>query len=269
MRNSMGWGRSAPRGTGGGRFGGRRARSKGRRSHVGVVATIALLVLAACYSATEVRTTGRSEPTPARQIVGAAHVLGGDTIEIAGERIRLHGIDAAEDGQQCGRADAGTWDCAGAATGRLSALTAGRTVTCDVVDRDRYGRTVAACRVGSIDLQEILTREGLAWAYRQYSRAYVAAEEAGRAERRGIWQGPAQPPWEWRRGQQTRVARTSSSGSAEGCRIKGNINSHGVKIYHTPASPWYEKTTVNESRGQRWFCTEAEARAAGWRSARW
>jgi endonuclease YncB( thermonuclease family) len=115
----------------------------------------------------------------------------------------MHAIETAEDGQRCGHADGGTWDCAEAATARLRAFTAGRTVTCDAVDRDRYGRTVAACRVGDTDVQELLTREGLAWAYRQYSRAYVSAEEAARAERRGIWQGPAKPPWEWRRGQPT------------------------------------------------------------------
>jgi endonuclease YncB( thermonuclease family) len=268
MWSNTGGGRSASRGAGG-RFGQRSTRPNGRRGYAGLAVIVAILVLAACYSAIEVATTGRPDPTPARQIVGAAHVLDGDTIDIAGERIRLHAIDTAEDGQRCGLADGGTWDCAEAATGRLRALTAGRTVTCDAVDRDRYGRTVAVCRVGDIDVQEVLTREGLAWAYRQYSRAYVSAEEAARAERRGIWQGPAQPPWEWRRDQQTRVATASSGAAPEGCRIKGNINSQGVKIYHTPASPWYDQTTVNESRGQRWFCSEAEAKAAGWRSARW
>jgi hypothetical protein len=101
------------------------------------------------------------------------------------------------------------------------------------------------------------------------SKLVGAAEEAARAEGIGIWQGPAEPPWEWRRRQQTRVATVASGPAPEGCNIKGNINSAGVKIYHTPASPWYKRTTVNESRGQRWFCSEAEARAAGWRAARW
>jgi endonuclease YncB( thermonuclease family) len=239
-----------------------------RRPHTGGGAIIAALFLAACYSAIEVATTG-SSTRPASQIVGIARVLDGDTIDLNGERIRLRGIDAAEDGQRCGLPGGGTWDCAGAATARLQALTAGRTTTCDPIERDRYGRIVAVCRVADTDVQEVLTREGLAWAYRQYSRSYVTAEEAARADGIGIWQGPAEPPWEWRRRQQPRVATVSSSTARDGCNIKGNINSEGVRIYHTPASPWYEKTTVNESRGQRWFCTEAEARAAGWRSARW
>jgi endonuclease YncB( thermonuclease family) len=66
----------------------------------------------------------------------------------------------------CGLAGGGTWDCAGAATDRLHALTAGHTTPGDPVERDRYGRIVAVCRVGDIDVQEVLTREGLEWAYR-------------------------------------------------------------------------------------------------------
>jgi endonuclease YncB( thermonuclease family) len=244
-------------------------RPRRRRGYAGVAVVIAVLLLAACYSAIDVSTPDRPDPTPARQIVGAARVLDGDTIEIDGKRIRLHGIDTAEDGQSCGLADGGAWDCAEAATARLRALTAGRTMTCDAVDRDRYGRIVAGCRVGDTDVQEVLTREGLAWAYRQYSRAYVPAEEAAQAERRGIWQGPATPPWEWRRGQQPRSTTASDSSAPGGCLIKGNINSQGERIYHTPASPWYALATVNERRGQRWFCSETEARAAGWRPARW
>jgi hypothetical protein len=61
------------------------------------------------------------------------------------------------------------------------------------------------------------------------------------------------------------VATVSNSTTRDGFSIRGNINSEGVRTYHTPASPRYEQTTVNKSRGQRWFCSEAEARAAGWR----
>ncbi len=48
------------------------------------------------------------------------------------------------------------------------------------------------------------------------------------------------------------------------CLIKGNI-SPGGRIYHVPGSDSYDKTRIDEARGERWFCTEAEARAAGWR----
>jgi len=53
--------------------------------------------------------------------------------------------------------------------------------------------------------------------------------------------------------------------SPEACRIKGNINLQGERIYHVPGGAWYQKTHVNIERGDRWFCTEEEARRAGWR----
>ena len=65
------------------------------------------------------------------------------------------------------------------------------------------------------------------------------------------------------------VASACPQGCTEqkpGCDIKGNINSEGVKIYHTRASSSYSRTEIDPSKGERWFCTEAEARAAGWRA---
>jgi len=53
------------------------------------------------------------------------------------------------------------------------------------------------------------------------------------------------------------------------CPIKGNISAKGEKIYHMPWSPAYAKTRINVSKGERWFCNEKEAVAAGWRGARW
>ena len=55
---------------------------------------------------------------------------------------------------------------------------------------------------------------------------------------------------------------------ASGCLIKGNINSQGDRIYHVPGSPNYDETQIDERRGERWFCTPEEARAAGWRPPR-
>jgi len=68
-------------------------------------------------------------------------------------------------------------------------------------------------------------------------------------------------------------ASTSGAGSSipaqpqpVNCLIKGNISSGG-KIYHVPGRDSYDETRIEESKGERWFCTEAEARAAGWRPA--
>ena len=53
-----------------------------------------------------------------------------------------------------------------------------------------------------------------------------------------------------------------------GCQIKGNISSKGVRIYHLQGQELYERTRISTVKGERWFCSEAEAKAAGWRRAR-
>jgi len=59
--------------------------------------------------------------------------------------------------------------------------------------------------------------------------------------------------------------------SADGqavCAIKGNISiGTGERIYHVPGQEHYDETIISPRYGERWFCTEAEARAAGWRRA--
>lgn len=56
--------------------------------------------------------------------------------------------------------------------------------------------------------------------------------------------------------------------SEEECKIKGNINSKGVKIYHMPGQQYYDETIITPSKGEKWFCTEQEAIAAGWRKSK-
>ena len=54
-----------------------------------------------------------------------------------------------------------------------------------------------------------------------------------------------------------------------GCDIKGNISyDTGERIYHVPGQEYYAETRINLLNGERWFCTEAEAQAAGWQRAR-
>jgi len=65
------------------------------------------------------------------------------------------------------------------------------------------------------------------------------------------------------------VDSVSCQTTREECRIKGNINSRGERIYHMPESPAYHATKINEDRGERWFCSADEAEAAGWRAPRW
>jgi endonuclease YncB( thermonuclease family) len=137
--------------------------------------------------------------TPAdAEIAGVASVVDADTIEIHGQRIRLHGIDAPESSQPCLDGGGRTWRCGQRAALALQDLIGRRTVTCDERDVDRYGRIVGRCLLGEVDINEWLVAQGLALAYRRYSRDYLAAEDEARAAGRGMWAGTFEPPWEWR-----------------------------------------------------------------------
>lgn len=218
----------------------------------------AFVVLAALWSSASLGTT----------VSGAARVIDGDTLEIGGTRVRLHGIDAPESAQRC-RADGRSWPCGREATRALAGHIGGRPVACDERDRDRYGRTVGVCRVEGEDVNAWMAAQGWAFAYRKYSTSYVGEETAAKAGRRGIWRGEVVAPWAWRRGERLAGESTQGArGSASGCVIKGNIGRGGTRIYHVPGGQYYGATRIDVSKGERWFCSEAEARAAGWRRSR-
>ena len=200
----------------------------------------------------------------AETVAGRVTVIDGDTIEMHGQRIRLHGIDAPESGQSCEDKNGATYRCGQTSANQMASYVRGKTVNCNVTYRDRYGRLVAACYVNGEDINERLVFEGWALAYRQYSRDYVRAETQAKRNSAGLWQGRFVEPWNWRKG--SRLAATKQEKSGD-CVIKGNISSSG-KIYHTPGSPWYSRTKINTQKGERWFCSEAEAEAAGWRAPR-
>ena len=52
-----------------------------------------------------------------------------------------------------------------------------------------------------------------------------------------------------------------------GCPIKGNISSRGERIYHVPGGAYYSRTKISPAKGERFFCSEAEAEASGWRAS--
>lgn len=107
----------------------------------------------------------------------------------------MFGIDAPERGQSCGPVACGT-----AATETLAAILVAGPVRCTRVNTDRYGRTVARCRAGRLDVNREMVRRGMAWAYRQYSEDYVPDEKAAKKVRLGIRKHRSQPAWDYRTG---------------------------------------------------------------------
>ncbi|MEX2453683.1 MAG: thermonuclease family protein [Rhodospirillaceae bacterium] len=206
--------------------------------------------------------------TAAEPIVGQASVIDGDTLDIHGARIRFHGIDAPESGQSCSAAGK-AWRCGQQAALALSDRIGKKVVSCAPKDRDRYGRVVAVCSAGGEDLNGWMVAEGWALAYRQYSSDYVSREQAASIAKLGIWRGEFVPPWDWRRGTRLSTAAASPAAETAGkCLIKGNIGKGNARIYHVPGGAFYERTRIDASKGEKLFCSEAEAQAAGWRRSK-
>lgn len=157
-----------------------------------LVAIIALTVAAHAWAGT-------------RDIVGLGYAIDGDSLEIDGTEIRLSGIDAPEIDQRC-TTPAGThWRCGLLAWRSLSTLIEGKAVICTPDGLDRFGRTLATCRVrGQPEtLNATLVRLGLARAYTAFSPAYVLQEQDARDQRAGIWIGTHVAPWDWRQQKST------------------------------------------------------------------
>lgn len=196
-------------------------------------------------------------------VSGRATIIDGDTLEISGERIRLEGIDAPEIAQTCKNAIGRDWPCGKVSAERLRELTRGVDIRCRATGKDKYGRMLAYCYRGPIDLNAELVREGLAWAFVKYSNVFEDIEKDARAQLVGVWQGEAMAPWDYRSGSW----RFAEQKAPNGCAIKGNISGRN-RIYHMPWSPWYSKVRIDLDSGERWFCSEDEASAAGWRPVR-
>ena len=182
-----------------------------------------------------------------------------------------------------GDTDAGgrTYRCGARSAEALSEwLAESSPTTCKFVERDQYGRFVGNCtRADGGSVQRWLVRNGYAMDWPHYSNGAFAKEQsAARSEKIGIWQGTVQPPWEWRAAQRGKADTSSvvspmpsvaspaaASVQSGACNIKGNISRKGVRIYHVPGQKYYVQTRISAGKGERWFCTEQEARAAGWR----
>lgn len=202
-------------------------------------------------------------PARAVEIVGTIRVIDGDTIDVGATRIRLHGIDAPERGQPCTTLTGQNWSCGDWVTRQVQDRFGGAQARCTPLEKDRYGRTVAQCMVQGQDMSQVLVREGIAFAYRRYALDYVADEAAAEVAGRGIHDFQMQSPARYRI---TRIKGRLPDDPK--CQIKGNISSSGRHIYHMPGQRFYERTGINAAKGERWFCSQAQARASGWRRSK-
>jgi endonuclease YncB( thermonuclease family) len=128
------------------------------------------------------------------QSIAQTIVTDGDTFRFTeGRIVRMFGIDAPESAQVCNG-----WPAGREATQYLQKLMANRQIVCHDKGRDRYGRWVAQCFDGEIDLGREMVREGYAWAFVRYSNTFVAEEQLARQEKLGVHAHGCRPAWEWR-----------------------------------------------------------------------
>jgi endonuclease YncB( thermonuclease family) len=201
-------------------------------------------------------------PGSAEQLFGRVRIVDGDTLEIGSDRIRLHGIDAPETGQDCVDGAGRSYRCGVVAASILSGLVGTGPVTRAGSERDRDGRLIAVCHKAGKDINAEMVRLGWARAFLHYSQDYVALESDAKTSRNGLWAGNFEAPWDFRR---AKWKFAVLGAPVPGCPIKGNISANG-RIYHAPYSRWYDRTAINLSKGERWFCSEREALDAGWRA---
>lgn len=197
-------------------------------------------------------------------------VIDGDTLEIqGGEKVRLIGINTPESG-----------DCYfNEAKNKLSDLVLNKKVELkkDISETDRYQRLLRYIYVDEIFVNDVLVSDGYANASSyppdvKFQEQFRQSEAQARSQNKGLWSTCSSPtavptPKSTNTGSEpTTGTPIQETGS---CVIKGNISySSGEKIYHTPGQRDYEKTVIDTSNGERWFCTESEAQSAGWRKAK-
>lgn len=232
----------------------------------GVIAALAVLGLGPLLSpgaetspAAGIVTSSISREPPAGGLRGTATALDGATLRIGGRLVRLDGIEPPEPAQHCVR-DSGTrWQCGLSARRALERLTRRDLVACEVKEQRDDAPARARCQTASgTDIAAELVKGGHAFAETGFFASYGAQEQEARVARKGIWAGAAQRPADYR----TARWNDASKAAPEGCPIKGQISGRN-RTYVLPWAEGYDRVKVRDGRG-RWFCSEDEARAAGW-----
>lgn len=199
------------------------------------------------------------------------NVVDGDTIDVVIDgrefRVRYIGIDTPEtvDPRR-------PVECFGReASQQNRELVEGKTIGLekDVSETDRFGRLLRYVWVNGEMVNARLVEEGYATASVfppdvRHAELFAALEADARSQGRGLWGEACATP----EASSAAGGPCDYSGTTEAV-IKGNISlSTGEKIYHVPGGEYYDQTVVDEAKGERWFCTETQAVAAGWRKSK-
>jgi endonuclease YncB( thermonuclease family) len=223
-----------------------------------------LLLLALASSAPAGQASLAVEPDQPRSGV---QVIDGDTLQIDGQTVQLYGIDAPELGQYCERGGE-LWECGVEAALFLQKTVSfeGPPVECSPWSEQPAEPTgdetaIGVCQIGPKVLGLTMVRNGYAMALPDSFPDYEDAEEEARNAKLGLWQSDFVPPWEWRGGKGT---DPRSSDWVRRCNVKGALGPAGAAIYYVPTDHDYANVTIERARGERMFCSDEEARAAGW-----
>lgn len=191
-------------------------------------------------------------------ISGRAIAVTGDMMRVNGTLVRLSGVEASEAHQPCHRANGRRWNCASAAKAGLAHLIRRRTISCTPTGQGDGGTVVAQCHTGETDIATELVRHGYVFAIRSFFGSLSGEEDAARAAKAGIWQGKILRPQAWRDQEWQDATREAP----DGCPIKGYVRASS-KLYALPWATDYDRTKVRTDKGGRWFCSEDDAKAAG------
>ena len=125
-------------------------------------------------------------------------IIDGDTIHLNGEKIRFSGIDTPEIKQTCKKNNE-VIKCGIQAKRLLVKIIGDSKVNCVREGKDRYKRTLAECFVNNLSLSSYLVKSGYAFAYRKYSKKFIADEDFARSNNLGMWSMNFDYPWDWRK----------------------------------------------------------------------
>lgn len=215
-------------------------------------------------SSPDSKAENKQEPSDNFDWYYVQRVIDGDTIELTtGETVRYIGIDTPESVHP----DKAVM-CYGLESAQINRqLIEGKNVRLqkDISEKDKYDRLLRYVYLeDGTFINLYLVQNGYATSYSyppdlKYQDLFREAELEARNTNIGLWAACLDD----------HAPTTSPQASmSDSCQIKGNISSKGEKIYHLPGQKYYNKTVIDLSKGERWFCSEQEAQSAGWRKSK-